>query len=501
MPHFLIQFAQQHEEFRLPELEALATIENVQMTYNPDDYSLESPFLIVEVESAEKAALLLNRAILIKTIIELWGTGSSWDELIDKVKEHPERWPPYLYTTFKFSVVTFGGTIEMKDKPEIIDRFAFTGFLGKIDLKNPEEEFLLIADYGIDPNCKIAHTFYMGRLVGHGKRDLIEKFNVKKRRYIGNTTMDAELSLIMANQALCGPGKLVYDPFVGTGSFLMTCAHFGAMTMGSDIDGRQIRGKGKASVHSNSEQYGLTGRVLDTLVFDICHAPWRKVNGGIFDAIVTDPPYGVRAGAKTLGRKDSAKQATEPRMAVDEGVYAHLLPDYIPPTKPYEMSQVVADLLMFAVKNLVRGGRLVYWLPTVTEDYSIDDLPTHPCMELISNCEQAFGQWSRRLITMEKVKDWDGEAALGPPTGDMNKSTTAPKQQGHFGFRDRYFAFNIVENAKRKKELKEAFHQGGVEAVAACVKQQEAEKKQRQQQQQQEQDRQASEAQHIKNLE
>ncbi|KAG0304087.1 hypothetical protein BGZ98_005943 [Dissophora globulifera] len=485
MPQFLIQFAQQHEEFRLPELEALATIENVRMTYNPDAYSLESPFLIVEIESAEKAAQLLNRAILIKTITELWGTGLSWEELIDRVKEHPERWPQYLQVPFKFSVVGFGGTIEMKDKPELIDRFAFTGFMGKIDLKNPEEEFLLIADYGIDPNVKIAHTFYMGRLIGHGKRDLIEKFNVKKRRYIGNTTMDAELSLIMANQALCGPGKLVYDPFVGTGSFLMTCAHFGATTVGSDIDGRQIRGKGKASIQSNSEQYGVKDRVLDALVFDVCHAPWRRVKGGLFDAIVTDPPYGVRAGAKTLGRKDPTKQATGPRMAVEEGVHAHLLPDYVPPTKPYEMSEVVADLLMFAVKNLVRGGRLVYWLPTVTEDYTIDDLPTHPCMELISNCEQAFGQWSRRLITMEKIKDWDGQAvALGPPTGDMNKSTTNPKQQGHFGFRDRYFAFGIVENAKRKKELKEAYHKGGPAAVAAYMKQIEQKKKEEENQQQ-----------------
>ncbi|KAF9937650.1 hypothetical protein BGZ65_001295 [Modicella reniformis] len=485
MPRFLIQFAQQHEEFRLPELEALATIENVQMTYNPDEYSLASPFLVVEVDSAENAASLLKRAILVKTIIELWGIGSSWDELIENVKKHPENWPQYLDTTFKFSVVTFGGTIEMKDKPEIINRFAFTGFMGKIDLKNPEEEFLLIADYGIDPNVTVAHTFYMGRLIGQGKRDLIDKFNVKKRQYIGNTTMDAELSLIMANQALCGPGKLVYDPFVGTGSFLVTCAHFGAMTMGSDIDGRQIRGKGKTSIRSNCEQYDLKGRVLDTLVFDVCHAPWRKINGGIFDAIVTDPPYGVRAGAKTLGRKDPSKQASEPRIAVEHGVFSHLLPDYIPPTKPYEMTEVVADLLMFAVKTLVRGGRLVYWLPTVTEDYTIDDLPSHPCMELISNCEQAFGQWSRRLITMEKVKEWDGEATLGPPTGDMNKSTMAPKQQGHFGFRDRYFSFGVVDNAKRKKELKDAFQKGGVEGVAAYMKQREEEKKQQQQQQDQ----------------
>jgi tRNA (guanine10-N2)-methyltransferase len=39
-------------------------------------------------------------------------------------------------------------------------------------------------------------------------------------------------------------GSLVYDPFVGTGSLLVTCAHFGAFPIGSDIDGRQIRGKG-----------------------------------------------------------------------------------------------------------------------------------------------------------------------------------------------------------------------------------------------------------------
>ena len=105
--------------------------------------------------------------------------------------------------------------------------------------------------------------------------------------------MDAELSLIMANQAQAAPGKLIYDPFVGTGSFLFTCAHFGAFTLGSDIDGRQIRGKtGSAggvagsSVKSNIEQYNLQGRVLDSLVFDVCHHPWRAKEW--IDAIVTD---------------------------------------------------------------------------------------------------------------------------------------------------------------------------------------------------------------------
>lgn len=50
--------------------------------------------------------------------------------------------------------------------------------------------------------------------------------------------MEAEASLVMANMAHARPGTLAYDPFVGTGSMLYTSAHFGAMVMGSDIDGR-----------------------------------------------------------------------------------------------------------------------------------------------------------------------------------------------------------------------------------------------------------------------
>jgi tRNA (guanine10-N2)-methyltransferase len=60
-------------------------------------------------------------------------------------------------------------------------------------------------------------------------------FDVKKRQYFGNTSMEAEISLLMANQTLvwflptgydsvkltrlqASPGKLIYDPFIGTGS-------------------------------------------------------------------------------------------------------------------------------------------------------------------------------------------------------------------------------------------------------------------------------------------
>ncbi|EGO25641.1 hypothetical protein SERLADRAFT_387939 [Serpula lacrymans var. lacrymans S7.9] len=60
---------------------------------------------------------------------------------------------------------------------------------------------------------------YFGRLIEEGSaRSLVTKFDVKKREYFGNTSMEAEISLLMANQAQASPSKLVYDPFIGTGS-------------------------------------------------------------------------------------------------------------------------------------------------------------------------------------------------------------------------------------------------------------------------------------------
>ncbi|CAG8554363.1 2453_t:CDS:10 [Funneliformis caledonium] len=394
-----------HEEFRLPELESLTKIEHVKISYNKEEYRKNCPFLVVEIDSEKEATRLIKRAILIRNIYELWGMGKTYEEVHTQVKSKPERWPPYDYKSFKFIVSAFGSTCSSDYQVKIINSFAYLGFKGDIDLKNPEVQFGVLEDYGLDPYLPgpppEPYMIYFGRSIASGNRDLIQTYNLKKRRYIGNTSMDAELSLIMANQALAAPGKLIYDPFVGTGSFLLTCAQFGAFTMGSDIDGRQIRGQTNRSIKSNVEQYNLNGKVLDTLVFDICHHPFR--DNLWFDAIVTDPPYGVRAGAKTLGRKEPFKRPLTPKLI--DGIPAHKREDYYPPTKPYEMSEVLSDLLDFAARFLVVGGRLVYWLPTVVDEYSNSDLPEHPSMKLVSNSEQNFGQWARRLVTMEKFKE------------------------------------------------------------------------------------------------
>lgn len=90
---------------------------------------------------------------------------------------------------------------------------------------------------------KFEHV-YFGKRVGVSRaRPLINVHDIKKRAFFGNTSMEAEMGLLTAGQTLPAPGKIMYDPFVGTGSLLYAVAHWGSYVLGSDIDARQFRGK------------------------------------------------------------------------------------------------------------------------------------------------------------------------------------------------------------------------------------------------------------------
>ena len=72
---------------------------------------------------------------------------------------------------------------------------------------------------------------------------------------------------------------------------------------------------------------------------------------------------------------------------------------YIPATKPYEMSELVRDLVLLARYLLKPDGRLVFFVPTVTEEYQELDVDDMLCegMEVIANSLQDFGTWGRRV--------------------------------------------------------------------------------------------------------
>lgn len=402
--------------------------------------------MVIGLEDEEHARILARRCILIKSVFVFYGQGFNYDELHAANRTLQGEWSRFTHdTSFRFLVTAYNHKIPQTRQREVIESFSYMGFLGKIDLKNPDIILTCFEEYD---DCRGTtrekhegdghfREVFFGRLLEEGSaRLLIAKFDVKKRNYYGNTSMESEISLLMANQTLAAPGKLLYDPFMGTGSMAYPTAHFGAMVFGSDIDGRQMRGKEKVpGVIRAATQYGVASRILGLSTFDVTRNPWRC--GELFDAIVTDPPYGVRAGAKRLGRK---KELTPTQRDLCMQYSLSGRPDdqpYIPPTRPYELSHLAADLVILARYLLKPGGRLVFFLPTVTEEYEEVDVSTMVCegMDVIANSLQDFGSWGRRLVTIKKTT-----SQIYPrPTFDTISKSGTEHVPAHRDFREKYF--------------------------------------------------------------
>jgi tRNA (guanine10-N2)-methyltransferase len=234
----------------------------------------------------------------------------------DVQRRTQHRWPDFKTVSFKFKVLGFQNRVSVSAQKDVIETFDYLGFDGPIIMKNPEYEFVVMENYLF--HGKVLTMVYFGMWIANGGRNVVAKYDLKKRAYISTTSMDAELALITANMALASPGKLFYDPFVGTGSFPVACSHFGALTIGSDIDGRSAGRTPKRSIRANFDQYGLRSLWLGSFVSDLTNSPLRLSR--CLDGIVCDPPYGVREGLKVLGQKNGlGKEAV-----YIDGVAAHL---------------------------------------------------------------------------------------------------------------------------------------------------------------------------------
>ncbi|KAL5524093.1 hypothetical protein ACEPAG_8266 [Sanghuangporus baumii] len=452
-----VHFAQVHSEFRLPELESVAELFGFRFNCPPastlpqgvpEGWDASRPFWIIDFEEEEHARQIAERCILVKSVYELYACGTSYAAVHEQTRHNEHSWSPFVEnTSFGFTVSSFNRSIPQHCMKEIVESFAFMDFRGPIDLKNPELSLGVFEEHADPEKCDSRLLqIYFGRLIAEGKaRSLVQTFNVKKRTYFGNTSMEAEISLLMANQTLAAPGKFIYDPFIGTGSLAYTVAHFGAFVFGSDIDGRQMRGKktpSETGILRAAAQYGVAERIIDLCTYDITRNPLRC--GGLFDAIITDPPYGVRAGAKRLGWKSTNKKAgREPKPEYEEAQRKALI-GYVPPMQPYELSELVSDLVQWARYLLRPGGRLVFFLPTVTDEYTEVDVYSLLCegMEVIANSVQNFGSWGRRLITIKKITNVNYPSPFQPSERRLVAETDVRGNNhipAHKDFREKYF--------------------------------------------------------------
>lgn len=157
---YLFHFAQVHNEFRLPELESIAELNGISLSLpeTPEDRDPTRPFMVIGLQQEEHARILARRCILIKwalflhhfvhlfhkkaafrAVYEFYGQGLTYDELHEANRRNESLWTRYVKdTSFRFLVTSSQHKIPQSRQREVIESFAYMGFLGKIDMRNPD---------------------------------------------------------------------------------------------------------------------------------------------------------------------------------------------------------------------------------------------------------------------------------------------------------------------------------------------------------------------------
>ena len=234
------------------------------------------------------------------------------------------------------------------------------------------------------------------------------RMQVSSRPSQGETPLRPQLALLAANMACVQARSVVLDPFVGSGSLLLGAAHIGAHCFGSDLDEGALFGAGSSSAGSNEcgtfANFDIFSLPRPELVCaNILRSPLRTcgLKGMIHrapwvDAIITDPPYGMRKArhaAHSRGRKHDEASYDE---RVDSGEELHAA-----------VCAMVAPVLRLAAAVLVDGGRIVMLFPTFSSQswwhtLSEQQLPRHEELELVCVCEERFKHMSRNLVCMQR---------------------------------------------------------------------------------------------------
>ena len=140
----------------------------------------------------------------------------------------------------------------------------------RVNLESPDHEIRILDGSG---------EIYLCEKLFDVDRGSFEKRKPKFRLYSPPISMHPRLARCMVNLAGNGGGKIMLDPFCGSGGILIEAALIGWRTAGSDVDPRSIAGCRK-----NLRQLDLEA---DLYLSDI-----SSLDPGRVDAIVTDPPYG-----------------------------------------------------------------------------------------------------------------------------------------------------------------------------------------------------------------
>ena len=338
---YLIVFRKRH-----PTLSLFRDLEiNSLLQMDSEDYNfifMNDLFAIITINNIN----FLRRSLFVDSIIEILSESDTFVDLII----------PSFSGTYSFNIDRSVEKITMSD---LITKSEYD--TTKIERRSPDRYFEL---YYI--NSQYLFGYKIEECFG---RKIVADTSLSKRCFLQNTAMPPDVSLLMVNIAKVKPNDLVLDPCCGSCSILITAEKIDAIPFGSDFDWRPFHSetnskKGCDPKAMLRDDFRSTPMLLRS---DLFKFPLRD---GKFDAIITDPPYGIRKSSPT--------------------------------------DNIFNELIERSKKLLRRGGRLVFWYPTTTNN--ISEISNFKSIEnpeiLIISCEiyeQIHMNLFRFLIVIQKL--------------------------------------------------------------------------------------------------
>jgi tRNA (guanine10-N2)-dimethyltransferase len=149
----------------------------------------------------------------------------------------------------------------------------------KVKLKTPKHTFLGVIT---------ENRFVFGLKLAEIATKPFMQRRPRKRPFFQPSAVAAKLARCMVNLAKVRNDDLVFDPFCGTGSFLIEAGLIGCRVIGADAQRHMVEG-----AFRNLHYFKVAPEAV--IVADAEHPPITEADG-----VVTDPPYGRTAS--TLGK-------------------------------------------------------------------------------------------------------------------------------------------------------------------------------------------------------
>ena len=160
----------------------------------------------------------------------------------------------------------------------------------KINLTNPDLKILYYAkEKSIISIWKKKNETYYTKCLEH---------HIRYRPYFSPIGIHPRIARSMVNLSNCSSGDTIIDPFCGTGGILIEIANMEINAIGIDILNKMAEySKG------NLKHYDLKAKIIKG---DI-----ENLKNSNFNAIVTDPPYGISTTTKGEGVEKLMKRSLE----------------------------------------------------------------------------------------------------------------------------------------------------------------------------------------------